>query len=382
MAEQYINDVATWAKHYHLAASIVEEFVFENEDGDESILAFRVRFASGHKVVALSSRPANLRAKKGCIVIDEAAFHDDLPELLKAAIAIKMWGGRVAIISTHDGTENHFNEVCDQIRAGELNYSLHRTTLDDALADGLYQRICLVQGKGWTPEAEAEWRQELIDDYGIAADEELFCRPFAAGAGLVFHQDWLQAIHELPDEPFRECRYWDFAATEKKLKSPDPCYTAGVKMRYYYKRSLYVVMDCIAVQIGPAEIDRLVMDTAISDGFHCMVRWEMEGGSAGPRDAHHLVTMLQGFDAEGTKPQGDKVTRAKPLASQCKAGNVRLMAGHWNKRFKSWYHAFPDGKVKDPIDAGSGAFAILCTQGGIEYQSTGTKRSALKARRY
>ena len=34
--------------------------------GDErsDILAYRIRFASGHKIVALSSRPSNLRGKE------------------------------------------------------------------------------------------------------------------------------------------------------------------------------------------------------------------------------------------------------------------------------------------------------------------------------
>ena len=36
-------------------------------------------------------------------MIDEAAFHDDLPELLKAALAFTMWGGVVRVISTHNG---------------------------------------------------------------------------------------------------------------------------------------------------------------------------------------------------------------------------------------------------------------------------------------
>ena len=44
-----------------------------------------------------------------------------------------MWGGQVIIISTHDGAENPFNELIQDVRAGNLPYSLHRITLDDAL---------------------------------------------------------------------------------------------------------------------------------------------------------------------------------------------------------------------------------------------------------
>lgn len=183
MAQEFIEDCGDWARHYQRAASQIEEFVFQDENKD--IQAFRIRFASGFKVVALSSRPSNLRGKQGKIVIDEAAFHDDLPGLLKAAMAMLMWGGRVVIISTHDGDENPFNELINDIRAGRKPYSLHRNTLDDALAEGLYKRICLRLGKKWTPQAEAQWRQELIDFYGDDADEELFCIP-ARGSGAYF----------------------------------------------------------------------------------------------------------------------------------------------------------------------------------------------------
>ena len=48
---------------------------------------------------------------------------------------------------------------------------------DEALAEGLYRRICEVLKREWTPEAEASWRQDVIDSYGDDADEELFCIP-------------------------------------------------------------------------------------------------------------------------------------------------------------------------------------------------------------
>ncbi|MCL4500449.1 MAG: hypothetical protein M1438_01170, partial [Deltaproteobacteria bacterium] len=102
MALEFIGDCAMWARHYNKAASEVEEFVFKDGGKDnKEIQAYRIRFASGHEIVALSSRPANLRGKQGKIVIDEAAFHDDLRGLLKAALAHRMWGGKIVILSTH-----------------------------------------------------------------------------------------------------------------------------------------------------------------------------------------------------------------------------------------------------------------------------------------
>ena len=176
MTREYIDTCAEWAKKLQIVAGKVNEDIFR--DGDErEIKAFRIDFASGHKILALSNRPSNLRGKQGRVIIDEAAFVEDLPELLKAALALLMWGGQVIIISTHDGAENPFNELIQDVRAGNLPYSLHRITLDDALSAGLYRRICRVTKQHWTPEAEEAWRADLIKTYGDGADEELFCIP-------------------------------------------------------------------------------------------------------------------------------------------------------------------------------------------------------------
>ena len=176
MTREYIDTCAEWAKKLQIVAGKVNEDIFR--DGDErEIKAFRIDFASGHKILALSNRPSNLRGKQGRVIIDEAAFVEDLPELLKAALALLMWGGQVIVISTHNGADNPFNELVQDVRAGRLPYSIHRITLDDALAGGLYRRICRVTKKEWTTEAEKAWRADLIKTYGDGADEELFCIP-------------------------------------------------------------------------------------------------------------------------------------------------------------------------------------------------------------
>lgn len=201
MAQEFIRDCAFWAKHFNVAAAEAEEVLIDDEDRD--ILSFQIRFASGKRITALSSRPSNLRGKQGRVIIDEAAFHDRLAELLKAAMALLMWGGKVRIISTHDGEENPFNELVKDIRAGRKPYSIHRITLDDALGEGLYQRICLKLGRPWTAEAEAAWRDELVKFYGDASEEELFCVP-SRGGGV-----WLpRVLIEARMKPGRKIVRW------------------------------------------------------------------------------------------------------------------------------------------------------------------------------
>lgn len=197
MTQQYANDVAFWARIYNLAASEVEEIVLRDEDKDVTI--FQVRFDSGFVVQCLSSNPSNIRSKQGRVRIDEAAFVDDLKALMKAALALVMWGGDVAVLSTHNGTDSDFNEYIEDIRAGKLNYSLHYVDLDDAIEQGLYKRICEKRKLEWSPEAEAAWRQNMIDDYGEDADEELFCRP-KSGSGVYLSRNLIESCMS-PDIP-------------------------------------------------------------------------------------------------------------------------------------------------------------------------------------
>jgi phage FluMu gp28-like protein len=58
-----------------------------------------------------------------------------------------------------------------------------RTTLDDAIADGIVKRIFMKTGQVWSEEAQAAWRAELVAQYGANADEELFCVP-TQGSGV------------------------------------------------------------------------------------------------------------------------------------------------------------------------------------------------------
>lgn len=191
MAEQFISDAAHFIRAFRLIATEVEETFFDDEtdDGKETrrILMFVIRFASGHRIHALSSRPQNLRSKQGRLIIDEAAFHHDLGGLLKAGIAFLMWGkgGRVDIVSTHDGVDNEFNALVEDIKAGRRPYSLHTITLADALADGLYERICLVNGDKPTAEGRAQWEREIREFYGADADEELDCIPRRSGGTYI-----------------------------------------------------------------------------------------------------------------------------------------------------------------------------------------------------
>lgn len=194
MAIEFILDVAQWAVHFNEVADAIEcgEEVFKDGDEDKAVLSYSIRFASGNRVTALSSRPSNLRGKQGRVIIDEAAFHPSLSELLKAAFALLIWGGSVHVISTHDGVDNAFNELISEIRAGKKPYSLHRTTFKKAIEEGLYRRVCQKLGKAWTLEGEAIWEEEIRAIYRPADAEELDCIPSQSG-GAYFSRSLVEA---------------------------------------------------------------------------------------------------------------------------------------------------------------------------------------------
>lgn len=190
MAREFIDCCGMWALAFNdaITEAGISEFLFDDgPDPSKHIKAFRIRFASGFEIIALASKPRSLRGFQGFVVIDEAAFHDDLENLMAAALALLIWGGKVLVISTHNGTDNYYNTLVRLARSGERGYGFIRFDFDDALKDGLYQRVCQRTGKTWSLDAEAKWRADIVKQYGEAADQELFCIP-SEGSGV-----WLSA---------------------------------------------------------------------------------------------------------------------------------------------------------------------------------------------
>ena len=216
MTQQFITDAAFWAKLLDIACSDMEETVIKDEDKD--ITVYKIRFDSGFEIWGLPSVPRTLRSKQGHVIIDEAAFCDDLSELLKAALALLMWGGSVAILSTHNVEDNPFNDLIKEIRERKKDYSLTRTTITDALNDGLYKRICEVKGEDWSKEKEDAWLDALIKDYGDGADEELFCVPRSSGTQY-FPRALIDSVkEEVPVFRFTESDAFTFEAERKREK--------------------------------------------------------------------------------------------------------------------------------------------------------------------
>lgn len=197
MAAEFIGDCAFFARAYQKVlqsaafeaeAIQVRKFSLLIENERRDIVQYSIRLASGFVIQALSSNPHNWRGRQGHARIDEAAFHNNLAEVIKGAMAFKMWGGRVDVVSTHNSEENEFNQLVKKCRGGQLpGWSLHRNTFDDALAEGFFRRVCLVKGWQYSVEAEVKYRDDTRADYPNAEDaaEELDCVP-KRGSGAYF----------------------------------------------------------------------------------------------------------------------------------------------------------------------------------------------------
>jgi phage FluMu gp28-like protein len=187
------------AKAQGQGVSGIEEFLFEDQTEDgrtRHINAYRIRFASGYQVCALSSRPANIRGLQGDVVIDEAAFHPDVQGVMDAATALLIWGGRIVVISSHNGKGNPFNQFCKDIEAGRYGTDavVMTVTFDDAVANGLYERVCHMKGDKPTPEGKKTWYERIRNGYGTrkaAMREELDAIP-RDGSGVCLPGVWIE----------------------------------------------------------------------------------------------------------------------------------------------------------------------------------------------
>jgi len=233
MTQQFIKYCAFWAKIFNSITSGIDEIMVKDEDKD--ILVYRIRFASGFEIWTLPSKARSIRSKQGRIVIDEAAFVDDLNALLKAAMAMLMWGGCVRVLSTHNGEENPFNELIREAEAGKNTCSIHTTTIDDALADGLYQRICQVKRLAWSAELEAEWKAALLKEFADFADEELFCIPIRAGTRY-FPAALLEAVSDPSVRVLRKACEDSFTFVKKEKRRKEFAVWLRQELRDVLKR--------------------------------------------------------------------------------------------------------------------------------------------------
>jgi predicted phage terminase large subunit-like protein len=201
-------------------------------------------------------------------------------------------------------------------------------------------------------------------------------------AGTVFDRTWFEILDKIPDDwkLIGKVRFWDLAATAKENAENYHCYTSGTLVYKYQrikntlsdsteiKEFAYVIADNICEQKKVGEVELMLKNTAELDGKTVAVRWEQEGGSSGKFVENTITNVIRenhpNHDVKAIVPQGDKLTRALPVATAASRGQIFILRdGTWNTRFLNACQGF-DGSKKTPptndiVDSLSGAFYSL-----------------------
>lgn len=177
-------------------------------------------------------------------------------------------------------------------------------------------------------------------------------------AGMYFKRSWCTQLEVTPSDVIARVRYWDRAATEGGGD-----WTVGVLMSVR-PGPVFVVEHVERKQFGPGGVEKLIKDTAATDPLGTIVALEQDPGQAGKVEIWNYAKQLRGFAFLGLAPQGDKLTRARPVSAQAHVGNVLYVAGPWNEAYWAVLEGFEgDGdEVDDDVDATSGAFRVLLAE--------------------
>lgn len=186
----------------------------------------------------------------------------------------------------------------------------------------------------------------------------------ATDGGDMFRREWFEIISTASAE-LRKVRYWDLAGTAPNASNPDPDWTAGLLLGRN-NDGLYTVLDVKHVRSSPLGVEKLVRQTAEIDGKGVPIHIEQEPGASGKAIIeHYRRTVLDGWRVDGSRPTGDKRTRAVPVSGRAQAEDIKLLKGAWVGDFLDELELFPNGGHDDQVDALSGAYEVLSAPMGV-----------------
>lgn len=199
------------------------------------------------------------------------------------------------------------------------------------------------------PEETVASLEKTMGSYASAG--QLQQRP-APREGGMFKKSWFNVVRAVPAGT-KFVRGWDLAATEGAGD-----WTAGVKIGQQ-ENGRFVIVNVTRDRLGPAGVEKLLVNTASQDGYNCKISIPQDPGQAGKAQTSYHVQKLAGYQVKFSTETGDKETRAGPLAAQAEAGNVDVLEGEWNEAFFDELTVFPNGANDDQVDGASRAFNEL-----------------------
>jgi len=157
----------------------------------------------------------------------------------------------------------------------------------------------------------------------------------------------------------RAVRFWDLAATEPSPSNPNPDWTVGTLM--LFDAGIAYILDVRKARVKNEKVEQFIAQTAYEDGHGVTIRMEQEPGSSGKALIDQYARyVVPGYDFEGIRSTGDKVTRARPFAAAAANGNVRIVRGPWLTEWLDELSSFPEAcDHDDQVDSAVGAFTYL-----------------------
>lgn len=175
-----IRDCKAFAKILHVGAQDLGQQVLDEKGGSGHVL----RFANATQINSVAGNPDVFAGKGGDVLLDEFALRENPRGVFTIAGPTIDWGGTLAIISTHRGSANYFNELVREIRekGNPKKFSHHRVTLEDALNQGFLYKL---QSKLRPGDARLEMDEAEYFAYqrSRAADEESFLQEYMCVPG-------------------------------------------------------------------------------------------------------------------------------------------------------------------------------------------------------
>jgi phage FluMu gp28-like protein len=174
-ARLYLEDCKSFAGILHVAAKDLGERVIDEARNSSYV----IEFDNGKRINSMSSNPDAQAGKRGHRKLDEFALHPDPRKLYAIAYPGITWGGSLAIISTHRGSANFFNDLVNEVRekGNPKGFSLHRVTLQDALEQGFLDKL-----KAKLPPEDARQAMDNAAYFDFirsgCADEETFLQEY------------------------------------------------------------------------------------------------------------------------------------------------------------------------------------------------------------
>lgn len=191
---------------------------------------------------------------------------------------------------------------------------------------------------------------------------------WATTLGTMFERNGFELVDpfesaQLVSSATRYVRFWDLAGTEPSASNPDPDWTVGTLMML--DQGIAWVLDVRRARVKGEKVEQLIARTAYEDGPTVAIRMEQEPGSAGKNLIDQYARyVLAGYDFQGIRSTGDKITRARPFAAAVANGNVRVVRGSWLTDWLDEMSSFPEAcNHDDQVDSAVGAFNFLAGLG-------------------